>query len=190
MTIQKARKTRATRSEKQVASDLGGRLTPASGAREEKADVVVKRKAFFENGILRETDNFAFRVEVKTTEAASYSFSGEDWMKVVQAALKKDEVPVFVITVNLRTMRQMFAVITNRFFSEIHKPGGAPPDIKSVGRRSVKVSKDLLTSEIRGISYHRLVFDTRVPTSRNDVCLIKYADFLQLVERAENEKCD
>lgn len=186
MSSQKAIRKRATRSEFKVAADLGGRRTPLSGAGVEKADVAVSRKISFKDGILHESDDKCYRVEVKTTEAKYYSFASTSWLKVVQAALKKDEIPLFVITVNLRTMPEMFAAITNRFFSEINPPGGLPPDVKSVGRKSIQVSRSVLDREINSIKYHRMVFDTgHLTTSRSDICLLSYNDLLSLIEKAK-----
>lgn len=186
MTTQKSIRKRATKSEFKVASDLDGRRTPLSGAGVEKADVVVARKVVFKDGILRESDDRCYRAEVKTTEARYYSFSSLSWLKVVQAALKKDEIPLFVITVNLRTMPEMFVAITSRFFSEINPPGGLPPDMKSVGRKSIQVSRAVLDREMNKIKYRRMVFDTgHLATSRNDICILGYNDFLSLIEKAK-----
>lgn len=73
---------RAKKQERLLASRVGGRLTPASGAKSEKGDVRVK-------GVMR--------IEAKTTQKKSFSVTLEMIQKIEEAALTCDEMPVLII---------------------------------------------------------------------------------------------
>lgn len=68
--------------EESLAQRLGGRRTPASGAKSEKGDVRVK-------GIVR--------IEAKTTKNKSFSVTLEMIRKIEEAALASAEMPAMVI---------------------------------------------------------------------------------------------
>lgn len=65
-----------------MAKRLGGKTTPASGAKELKGDVQVKGIA---------------RIECKTTQAKSFSVTRETLAKIEDAATSSGEVPALVV---------------------------------------------------------------------------------------------
>ena len=73
---------RAKKQEKALALRVGGRLTPASGAKSEKGDVRVRK---------------VMRIEAKTTKNKSFSVTLDMIRKIEEAALSADEMPVLVI---------------------------------------------------------------------------------------------
>lgn len=73
---------RAKKQERELAARVGGRLTPASGAKAEKGDVRVK-------GVLR--------IEAKTTKNKSFSVTLDMIRKIEEAALGCGEMPALVI---------------------------------------------------------------------------------------------
>lgn len=73
---------RAPKQEKAVALRIGGRVTPASGAREVKGDVRLK-------GVVR--------VECKTTKHKSFSVTREMLAKIEDAAVMTGELPVLIV---------------------------------------------------------------------------------------------
>lgn len=73
---------RAPKQEKALMKRIGGVLTPASGARDVKGDVRLKR---------------VLRVEAKTTKNKSFSVTLEMIDKIEQAAASGAELPVIVI---------------------------------------------------------------------------------------------
>lgn len=73
---------RSRRQEREVAAQVGGRLTPGSGAGNEKGDVRVKGLA---------------RIEAKTTAKKSYALTIEQLAKIEKAALPSGEIPAMVI---------------------------------------------------------------------------------------------
>ena len=72
----------AVAQERQAARRLGGRVTPRSGAGDEKGDVRLPGVA---------------RIECKCTKHASFSVTLDMWDKIEQAALMADELPVMEI---------------------------------------------------------------------------------------------
>ncbi|UGV19934.1 primase [Pseudomonas phage Pa BHU-15] len=76
---------RSKTQEREVAKRVGGRLTPASGAREVKGDVRVKR---------------VVRIECKTTKNKSFSVTREMIEKLEMAATLSGEMPVLVVEFN------------------------------------------------------------------------------------------
>lgn len=73
---------RAKKQEREVAKRLQGRLTPASGAKEEKGDVRVRGVA---------------RIECKTTKHKSFSVTLEMAQKIEEAAISTGEMPILLI---------------------------------------------------------------------------------------------
>lgn len=73
---------RAPKQEREVAKRLGGRLTPASGAKDVKGDVRIKGVA---------------RIECKTTKHESFSVSLKMLHKLEESALMTGEVPAIII---------------------------------------------------------------------------------------------
>lgn len=76
---------RAVKQEKELARNMRGRLTPASGSREIKGDVRVK-------GVIR--------VEAKTTKNKSFSVTSEMIDKIEAAAIGAAEMPIIVVEFN------------------------------------------------------------------------------------------
>ena len=74
---------RAKRQEKELAKRGGGRLTPGSGAFDQKGDV----KKY--NGV--------YRIEAKVTKKKSFSVTREMVRKIEEAALPNNELPAIVI---------------------------------------------------------------------------------------------
>lgn len=73
---------RAPKQEREVAHRIGGLLTPASGAKDVKGDVRLKRVA---------------RIECKTTKNKSFSVTREMVAKLEDEASLSGEMPIFII---------------------------------------------------------------------------------------------
>lgn len=73
---------RSATQEREIATRVGGRLTPRSGAGKEKGDVRLKGIA---------------RIEAKTTSRKSFSVTLEMLDKLANAALPTGEIPIHVI---------------------------------------------------------------------------------------------
>lgn len=73
---------RSAAQEKEIASRVGGRLTPRSGAGKEKGDVRLKGMA---------------RIEAKTTSRKSFSVTLDMLDKLSNASLPTGEIPIHVI---------------------------------------------------------------------------------------------
>lgn len=73
---------RSKKQEKGLAARVGGRLTPASGARDVKGDVRVK-------GIMR--------IEAKTTKRRSFSVTLDMIHQIEDAAVSTGEMPVIIV---------------------------------------------------------------------------------------------
>lgn len=76
---------RAKKQERDIAKSTGGRLVPASGARDTKGDVRLKGVA---------------RIEAKTTKNKSFSVTIDMIDKLETAIMNAGEVPVFIIEFN------------------------------------------------------------------------------------------
>lgn len=76
---------RAVKQEAETAQRLGGRLTAASGAKDEKGDVRLKGIA---------------RIECKTTKNQSFSVTRETLRKISDAGCLAGEVPVLLVEFN------------------------------------------------------------------------------------------
>lgn len=76
---------RSRKQEKEIAERLGGRRTAASGSKDEKGDVRLRR---------------IVRVEAKTTKNKSFSVTLEMVEQIENAALASDEMPVIIIEFN------------------------------------------------------------------------------------------
>lgn len=76
---------RAVKMEKELATRIGGKLTPGSGNKSVKGDVRLKR---------------VVRIEAKTTKHKSFSVTLDMIEKIEDAALPTDELPVIVIEFN------------------------------------------------------------------------------------------
>jgi translation elongation factor EF-Tu-like GTPase len=76
---------RSRKQEKEIAGRLGGRRTVASGSKDEKGDVRLKR---------------VVRVEAKTTKNKSFSVTLDMIRQIEDAALAADEMPVIAIEFN------------------------------------------------------------------------------------------
>lgn len=76
---------RAPKQEKALAKRFGGAVTPASGARDVKGDVRVKK---------------LLRIEAKTTKNKSFSVTLDMVQKIEQAAAMSGEMPAMVIEFN------------------------------------------------------------------------------------------
>ena len=101
------RKKISKRQEKKTANDIGGRVTPASGAGK------------WQKGDVRAVD---IRVECKTTEKASYNLKRETLVKI-EVEAHEDEIPVLAlefIDPNY-TMSTEFYVVSKAWFLELLK---------------------------------------------------------------------
>ena len=76
---------RAPKQERELSKKVGGRLTPASGSRDEKGDVRLKSVA---------------RIECKTTSKDSFSITKALIHKIEAAAMPAGELPVIVVEFN------------------------------------------------------------------------------------------
>lgn len=76
---------RSRKQEKEIATRLGGRQTSASGSKDEKGDVRLKR---------------IVRVEAKTTMHKSFSVTLDMIKQIEDAALSSGEMPVIAIEFN------------------------------------------------------------------------------------------
>lgn len=193
MTIQRRRKKRATAAERQTASDLGGRKTFLSGAGDEKADVVVPSRVQITDGVLRDSSLFTFRVEVKTTRDSGYSLSSSDWQKLLVAADKAGQAPVFVMEIGIGSLAEYgkFAAIHSNFFSELTGWSSVPLATKDIGRRSIKVGRGVRTDGwgAGNIPCRRLwlKLDLERPGKKGDITIIAYSDLLRLVQTREQQ---
>lgn len=97
---------RAKKQERETAARLRGRLTPASGAKDEKGDVRVR-------GIVR--------VECKTTKHKSFSVTLDMAQKIEEAALSGAEIPVLLIEFNDNAGKSLgeLAVIPSYLLEEL-----------------------------------------------------------------------
>lgn len=71
--------------EKEIATRIGGRITPGSGNKDVKGDVRLKR---------------VVRIEAKTTKNKSFSVTLDMLQKIEDAALPCDELPVLIVEFN------------------------------------------------------------------------------------------
>lgn len=76
---------RSKQQEKELAGRLGGKRTVASGSKDEKGDVRLKR---------------VIRLEAKTTKNKSFSVTLDMIRQIEDAALASDEMPIIVIEFN------------------------------------------------------------------------------------------
>ncbi len=76
---------RSRKQEKELAGSIGGRKTAASGSKDEKGDVRLKR---------------VVRIEAKTTKHKSFSVTLDMIRQIEDAALAADEMPVIAIEFN------------------------------------------------------------------------------------------
>lgn len=83
---------RSRRQEKELASRIGGKRTVASGAKDEKGDVRLRR---------------VVRIEAKTTKHASFSVTLDMIRKIEDAALPSDEMPIIAVEFNDGTGRKL-----------------------------------------------------------------------------------
>jgi len=176
MTTHRVRKNRYSKAERQVAEDLGGRRTRLSGAADEKADVVVPARARITDGTIQETNPFGIRAEVKTTSTASYTLRSADWEKLVQAASKSGQVPVFVVEIGIGRVGAYckYAIVPRDFARELlGAPQPEPEDISS--RRSVTI--DNRTGPVRQINLYTRSLLPRLGC----VTALDYAKFLELL---------
>lgn len=100
---------RAKKQEREVAKRLSGRLTPASGAKDEKGDVRIPRVA---------------RIECKTTKHKSFSVTLEMAQKIEEAALSGAEMPVLLVEFNDNAGKRLgeLAIIPSYLLEELCQP--------------------------------------------------------------------
>jgi hypothetical protein len=192
MTIQKRRKARATAAEQKIANDLGGRKTFLSGAGDEKADVVVPSRVQISNGVLHDSSLFSFRIEVKTTHNSKYTLSSSDWEKLLVAAEKAGQAPVFVMEIGIGSPSayMKFAAINSDFFQELTGWNQTPRlTKKDTGRRSMEISRGIRTDgwKVGNTPCRRVWFQLSTPSKKGDITIIAYDDFLRLVQAAERQ---
>ncbi len=84
-TVQNKSYWRSKKQEREIAKNIGGKVTPASGSKSIKGDARLK-------GIIR--------LECKTTKNKSFSITLDMIEKIEQAALSADEIPAIVLEYN------------------------------------------------------------------------------------------
>jgi hypothetical protein len=117
----KDRLRRANKTEKHGMRQLGGRLTPASGATKySKGDGTTSERGSHPSG---------FRVEFKSTVRASYALKPEE-MRKLRKAVQGDEMPVFVVEFS-GDVRETFYVFHERdaqYLMELRSESNRNPD--------------------------------------------------------------
>jgi hypothetical protein len=100
MTAKSDRK-KIARHERQLATELGGRKTFASGAGDEKGDGRVAQRYMLIGNVPSPTVRYPMRIESKVTSKSAYTMSSEDWDKLVLAAMRAGEHPLFHIQITV-----------------------------------------------------------------------------------------
>ena len=99
----------ARRFEDQIAEDLQGRRTFASGSGFDKGDVRISQTyKKTEHGVVP-TVQVPLRIEAKTTTRVAYTFKVQDWIDVVKSAQQAGENPLFAI--EFSTMRLAYVLL-------------------------------------------------------------------------------
>lgn len=125
MTEQSKRKKIATREERRVAADVGGKRVFMSGAGPDKGDV----------------KSDLLRIEVKTTASESFAFNSHDWSDIVHSADNTGKTPVFVIKMSVKTYPFSVAILGRRFFLELAPPGTGAIPLNVEGSKSVTINR-------------------------------------------------
>lgn len=97
-------KRKTQKREREIASEIGGRAVPASGA-------------FL--GSPGDVKNDAWLYEVKQTEKKSYSLSLKVLRKMTQEAFSVDRKPILLVSFEEGVARDEFVVLPRRIFDEM-----------------------------------------------------------------------
>lgn len=101
---------RSSKQEKELAKRGGGRVTPGSGAFDQKGDV----KKY--NGV--------YRIEAKTTKNKSFSITRDMIRKIEEAAIPNGEYPAIVVEfIDDRGVPQMEVAVVPTYVLDIKKDG-------------------------------------------------------------------
>lgn len=181
MRTTRQRRKRASRSEREVATDLGGRRTFLSGAGEEKADGRAAHRYQVVGGQREVIDRVGFRIENKTTESTKFTLSADMWGRTWRAAMADCEIPLFHIELDILALRLALLVIPLATYCEVV---GAPRYQDGQPRKSLTINKArwlgaeaLVGSGKLSYSY---VLDDR--GNQHEVCLCRYQAVLPVLQ--------
>jgi hypothetical protein len=108
---------KTARQERRVATELGGRRVPLSGAGAEKGDGRVAQQYTKTAEGIQETVGLTFRIENKMTGRDSYTLSSSDWDKLHRSATACGEHPLFHIELTVAGLgRAEIVVLTESLF--------------------------------------------------------------------------
>lgn len=177
-------KKKSQKQEKQIAKDMNGYTTLASGALwTQKADVRAKD----------------FLIECKITEKTYYSLTTKVWMKIAKEALH-DGLRTPIMNIQLRDGKNSIAVIDYHDFltvifdvNSINFVGNPIPDMIEAG--SYRIKPDFMyenvPQELTDIYYHRHDFkfidaDKKSPIQKDvHLVMLQWSDFLKLLEERD-----
>lgn len=173
MTEQGKRKKIATKAERKVASDIGGRRVPLSGSGMEKGDV----------------SSALLRVEVKTTESETFAFNQQDWSDIVHSADGAGQSPVFVARLSVRNVPFSVVVILRTFFKEltgvqIASLLGLEPT------KSFSITRHFWDREAKSFLFRQLQMNVmhcasnEMARKKGDVVMLDYNVFVRLIKEA------
>jgi len=97
----KSDRRKITRHERRLATELGGRKTFASGAGDEKGDGRVAQRYLLIGDVPSPTVRYPLRIESKMTSKSAYTMASADWDKLVVAAIRAGEHPLFHIQITV-----------------------------------------------------------------------------------------
>lgn len=118
---------KTARQERRVATELGGRRVPLSGAGAEKGDGRVAQKFARTSEGITETVALTLRIENKLTGKTSYTLSYDDWDKLYWSAMRVGENALFHIELHVPGIGQVaLAVITETFAKFLRLPAATP----------------------------------------------------------------
>jgi len=113
--------------ERRLATELGGRKTFASGAGDEKADGRVAQRYAMIGSVPSPTVRFPLRIESKMTSRSAYTMSADDWEKLLLAASRAGEYPLFHICITVPGIGQTeLALITESLAQSLDVEVGRP----------------------------------------------------------------
>lgn len=113
--------------ERRLATELGGRKTFASGAGDEKADGRVAQRYAMIGSVPSPTVRFPLRIESKMTSRSAYTMSAADWEKLLLAANRAGEHPLFHICITVQGIGQFeLALITESLAQSLEVAVGRP----------------------------------------------------------------
>lgn len=179
MATPKILKRRATREERKVAADLGGRRVPLSGAGLEKGDVVIPS-----NGL------YSFRLEVKTTALDSYTLSSNDWSDVVRSALRSGQTPLFHINLAPWSRRVRLVICTKSFFEALFHRANTVDDARFAKSYRITTKRwyemERASHTIAKDAVPHLSIRLKAPTPTfSDLVILRYETFTKKIEEGQ-----